>query len=65
MITVSGTKRLISYVRDYSVEENLVYTQSWNVHVLMKNVSFLFFDMFGGELKNFLLTQGAKENISA
>jgi len=62
---VSRTKRLILYAKDHSVEENLVYTQSWNAHALTKNARFLFFDMFGEELKNFLLTQGVKENISA
>jgi len=63
-IAVSGTKRLVSHARDHSVEENLVYTQSWNAHALMKNAGFLFFDMFGGELKNFSLTQDVQENIS-
>jgi len=49
--------------RDHPVEENLVYTQSWNA--LVTNASFRFFDMFGGELKNPSLTQDVKENISA
>ena len=41
-------------MRDHPVEENLVYTQSWNAHALMTNASFFyFFDMFGGELKSF------------
>ena len=62
-IAVSGTKRLISHARDHPVEENLVYTQSWNA--LVTNASFRFFDMFGGELKNPSLTQDVKENISA
>jgi len=54
-IAVSGTKRLISHARDHPVEENLVYTQSWNAHALVTNASFFyfFFDMFEGELKNF------------
>lgn len=36
-VAVSGTKRLISHARDHSVEENLMYTQSWNAHALMTN----------------------------
>lgn len=39
-IAVSGTKRLVSHARDHSVEENLVYTRSWNAHALMTNVSY-------------------------
>ena len=42
-IAVSGTKRLISHARDHPVEENLVYTQSWNAHALVTNASFFYF----------------------
>jgi len=44
-------------MRDHPVEENLVYTQSWNAHALVTNASFFYFF--------FSLTQGVKENISA
>jgi len=50
-IAVSGTKRLISHARDHSVEENLVYTQSWNAHALMTNASWL-------KKKNFFMCLG-------
>jgi len=43
-------------MRDHPVEENLVYTQSWNAHALVTNASFFYF---------FSLTQDVKENISA
>jgi delta(3,5)-delta(2,4)-dienoyl-CoA isomerase len=38
-IAVSGTKRLITHARDHSVQENLVYTQAWNAHALLTEVS--------------------------
>jgi len=33
-------------MRDHPVEENLVYTQSWNAHALVTNVSFFYFFFF-------------------
>ena len=52
-VAVSGTKRLISHARDHSVEENLMYTQSWNAHALMTNVSCYFGIFLLRRLNNF------------
>ncbi len=39
-IAVNGSKKLISHARDHSVQENLVYTQTWNAHALLTDVRF-------------------------
>lgn len=39
-IAVGGTKRLITHARDHSVQENLVYTQTWNAHAFLTDVGF-------------------------